>query len=69
MAGISYEIGAGVSIDANYRYLEVGKARTGFDVYNQKHPHQGHRRQRVPGRPALGLRQRPRPAGLGGLTY
>lgn len=35
MAGISYEIGAGVSIDANYRYLEVGKARTGFDAYNQ----------------------------------
>lgn len=35
MAGISYEIGAGVSIDASYRYLEVGKARTGFDVYNQ----------------------------------
>ena len=35
MAGISYEIGAGVSVDASYRYLEVGKARTGFDAYNQ----------------------------------
>ncbi|GJD49499.1 hypothetical protein OPKNFCMD_2230 [Methylobacterium crusticola] len=35
MAGLSYEIGAGVSIDASYRYLEIGKARTGFDVYTQ----------------------------------
>jgi opacity protein-like surface antigen len=33
MAGLSYEIGAGVSIDASYRYLEVGKARSDFDAY------------------------------------
>lgn len=33
MAGLSYEIGKGVSIDASYRYLDIGKARTGFDAY------------------------------------
>ncbi|WP_298961177.1 outer membrane beta-barrel protein [uncultured Methylobacterium sp.] len=35
MAGLSYELGAGLSLDASYRYLEIGKARTGFDVYQQ----------------------------------
>lgn len=33
MAGLSYEVGAGVSIDASYRYLDIGKARTGFDAF------------------------------------
>ncbi|MFE1598468.1 outer membrane protein [Methylobacterium sp. ID0610] len=33
MAGLSYEVAYGVSIDASYRYLDIGKARTGFDAY------------------------------------
>ncbi|WP_236728685.1 outer membrane protein [Methylobacterium sp. WSM2598] len=33
MAGLSYDFGNGLSLDASYRYLDIGKARTGFDAY------------------------------------
>ncbi|MGY2048706.1 outer membrane protein [Methylobacterium sp. JK268] len=35
MAGIAYDFGNGLSLDASYRYLDVGKARSGVDAYGQ----------------------------------
>lgn len=32
-AGLSYEIGAGVSVDAAYRYIDLGRAKSGVDLY------------------------------------
>ncbi len=31
--GVSYEIGAGFAIDANYRYVNLGRAKTGLDDF------------------------------------
>ena len=32
-AGMSYEIGAGLSLDAAYRYIDLGRAKSGLDAY------------------------------------
>ncbi|MBD8906608.1 outer membrane protein [Methylorubrum zatmanii] len=32
-AGLSYEIGAGLSLDAAYRYIDLGRAKSGVDLY------------------------------------
>ncbi len=32
-AGVSYEVGAGVSLDAAYRYIDLGSIRSGLDSY------------------------------------
>jgi len=31
--GVSYEIGAGLSLDTSYRYVDLGRAKTGIDTY------------------------------------
>ena len=32
-AGLSYELGAGFSLDAAYRYVDLGRAKSGLDAY------------------------------------
>lgn len=34
--GVSYEIGAGLSLDASYRYVNLGRAKTGLDDYGAR---------------------------------
>lgn len=34
-AGVSYRIGLGLSVDAAYRYVDLGKAKSGIDEYGQ----------------------------------
>ncbi|WP_200941325.1 outer membrane beta-barrel protein [Methylobacterium sp. Leaf465] len=33
IGGVSYEIGAGLSLDTSYRYVDLGRAKTGLDTY------------------------------------
>ncbi|WP_342150163.1 outer membrane protein [Methylorubrum sp. SB2] len=32
-AGVSYDIGAGFTLDASYRYVDLGRAKSGLDAY------------------------------------
>lgn len=34
-AGLSYDIGAGFALDAAYRYVDLGRAKSGLDAYGQ----------------------------------